>query len=169
MDSNFSSRSSNVTVIPKPTSTFFRINRDAPILEKKVDILSKKTVNSLIFGIVLLVANIICGAFMFGCGCLTQSIPQMIAGMISVIFSLTTIILLVSMISLTRDLPEVLQKTLMRIRSKAIHHDALELFFKAEERLKNAILEKNAQIEQLTAKENALITKLTELHLSSKP
>ncbi|VVT42648.1 hypothetical protein BOKEGFJH_00158 [Chlamydia avium] len=162
MTRHFSTLSPDLLSLPSQCSLLFNVNRDDTAIQTKVNVLIKQSSFAYILTIIILVGIMIGGATLLILGYIGSDLPEIISGILLMIFSFICICLLISMIHLLKCLPSKVHETITQLKSKTSSLSSFQLLQKAYSQLISTIIRNEIYVEELKQKEQFLITRLNK-------
>ncbi|ETF37412.1 hypothetical protein [Chlamydia pecorum] len=147
-----------LTPLPKENS-FFKVNKNATVIQKKVDILINRSLNTYAFAIALLILITLGGVAITCLGYYTQNILEIASGIVLAVIAITCIVVFSSLVEWVNILPSAAERSLTLIKSKASSSQSIQLVQEATQRLVAATLEQDNLAKKLTEQEKALRSK----------
>ncbi|WP_201456793.1 hypothetical protein [Chlamydia sp. 17-3921] len=135
-----------LTSIPSENSELFTINKGTATIQKKVDILVNKSLNTYAFAIALLILIAIGSIVILCFGYYTQSILEIISGVILTIIAITCIVIFASLIEWVNIFPSEAERTLTLVKSQTTPSLSMQLVQDAQKCLYSAALELDQEI-----------------------
>ena len=146
----------SLTPLPKENVFLFRVNKNATIIQKKVDILINRSLNTYAFAIALLMLITLGGIAISCLGFYTQNIIAIASGIVFAVIAISCIAVFSSLVEWVNILPSAAEQALTLIKSKTTPSQSIQLVQEATKRLVAATLEQDNLTKKLEEQEKAL-------------